>query len=214
MNTPLFKFQPRELFRIAIMAVAISLPRLAQAQAPGAADEIPQLHPAHAEIPLGFWSQYGLAGLIAVPLLTIAAILVWWWQTRPAAAVGVPPEVEARTALAVLPATVDKGILLSRVSQILRHYVQRAFELPPGELTTPEFCRLLAGNASLGPELADALSEFLRDNDHRKFSADVSSQPTTDPVATASTLIDRCEARRTDRRADEAASTITFNNPA
>ena len=47
----------------------------------------------------------------------------------------------------------EDGALLSQVSQILRHYVVAAFDLPPGELTTAEFCRAIAGHARIGPEL-------------------------------------------------------------
>ena len=58
--------------------------------------------------------------------------------------------VQARAALEPLRGQSENGALLSRVSQILRHYVAAAFDLPPGELTTVEFCGAIASHTRGG----------------------------------------------------------------
>jgi hypothetical protein len=184
-----------------------------RAQAPGDTNEIPQLRPIRAEIPPGFWTQHGTTVLIIGVMLAALAGLIVWWLTRPRAAVVVPPEAEARAALADLPVTAGEGERLSRVSQILRHYVQRAFELPPLELTTAEFCRALAGHPHIGPELAGALGGFLRDTDRRKFAPAGTTPPQPEAVVAALALIDQCEARRAAQRA-AAAGADPGNHPA
>ena len=131
---------------------------------------IPPLRPPHAEIPPTFWEQYGLWVILGGLLLLALVCAVVWFLTRPKPPVIVPPEVQARQALEPLRQQPEDGVLLSRVSQILRHYVAAAFDLPPGELTTTEFCRAIAGHAEIGPELSAALSDFLRQCDQRKFS--------------------------------------------
>ena len=96
-----------------------------------------------------------LAGVLVLALVGAGI----WFLTRPKPPVVVPPEVQARKALEPLRQQPEDGALLSRVSQILRHYVAAAFDLPPGELTTAEFCRAIAGHAQIGPELSAALSD-------------------------------------------------------
>jgi hypothetical protein len=178
----------------------------ARAQAPGDPNEVPQLRPIRAEIPPGFWAQHGTMGVILGVVLAALAGLIVWWLTRPRAVVVVSADAEARAALAGLPVTAGEGERLSRVSQILRHYVQRAFELPLNELTTTEFCQALAGHPHIGPELAGALGGFLRDADRRKFAPAGTTPPPHDAVAAALSLIGQCEARRAARRATAAAS--------
>ena len=43
-------------------------------------------------------------------------------------------------------------------------------ELPPGEFTTAEFSAALAASEKIGAELAQTISNFLRECDERKFS--------------------------------------------
>jgi hypothetical protein len=107
----------------------------------------------------------------------------------------VPPEVQARQALEPLRQQPEDGALLSRVSQILRHYVTATFDLPPGELTTTEFCVAIAGHAQIGLELSVTLSEFLRQCDQRKFSLPPPAPP-FGAVAQAFKLIDQAQTRR------------------
>jgi hypothetical protein len=157
-------------------------------------DEIPPLRPPHAEIPATFWDQYSgwviLAGVLVVALVGAAI----WFLTRPKPPVVVPPEVLARKALEPLRQQAEDGVLLSRVSQILRHYVAAAFGLPPEELTTAEFCRAIAAHKPVGPDLAAALSDFLRECNRRKFSPPTPAPPLS-AVAQALRLIDQTQAR-------------------
>ena len=60
--------------------------------------------------------------------------------------------------------------MLIRVSQVLRHYLTVAFSLPPGELTSAEFCLLIGEDKAIGPELAADVTGFLRRCDERKFA--------------------------------------------
>jgi hypothetical protein len=157
-------------------------------------DEIPPLRPPHAEIPATFWDQYSawviLAGVLVMALVGVAA----WFFTRPKPPVVVPPEVLARRALEPLRQQPEDGLLLSRISQVLRHYVAAAFDLPPGELTTAEFCGAITGHPLIGPELSAALSAFLRLCDQDKFSPPAPVPPLS-AVAQALRLIDQTQAR-------------------
>jgi len=85
--------------------------------------------------------------ILLLALVSAAA----WFLTRPKPPVVVPPDVQARLALEPLRQQPEDGVLLSRVSQILRHYVGAAFDLPPGELTTAEFCHAIDGHTQIGP---------------------------------------------------------------
>jgi hypothetical protein len=132
--------------------------------------------------------------ILGVLLLALVGAAVWF-LTRPKPTVIVPPEVQARQALEPLRQQPEDGALLSRVSQILRHYVAAAFSLPPGELTTAEFCRAIAGHAQIGPDLAAALSDFLHLCDQAKFSPPAPVTP-LNAVAQALKLVDQAQARR------------------
>ena len=159
-----------------------------------ASDDIPPLRPPHGEIPPTFWEQHGVWLVIPSVLLLALVGAAVWFLTRPKAPVIVPPEVQARQALEPLRRQPEDGALLSRVSQILRHYVAAAFSLPPGELTTAEFCRAIAGHAQIGPDLTAALSDFLRLCDQDKFSLPAPVPP-LNAVAQALKLIDQAQAR-------------------
>jgi len=146
-------------------------------------------------MPLAFWEQYGLwvvLGGVAVLALAGAGA---WLLTRPKPPVVVAPEEQARGALEPLREKPEDGALLSRVSQVLRHYVTAAFHLPPEELTTAEFCRAMSGQGRIGPDLSAALSEFLRQCDERKFSPPAPTPPLS-AVAQALKLIEQAQARR------------------
>ena len=170
-------------------------------------DAIPPLRPPHAEMPPTFWEQYGLWVVLFGILLLALVCAAAWFLSRSRPPEVVPPEDQARRALEPLRQQPEDGALLSRVSQVLRRYVAAAFELPPGELTTAEFCRATASHARIGPELSAALSEFLRQCDQRKFSPPAPAPPLS-AVAQALQLIHLAEARRSQsRRAAEAQAT-------
>src|SRR5882724_13350131 len=114
-----------------------------KAQPNSETNALPTLSPPYAELPPTFWEQHGIAVLIS----SLAAILpvgfLVWLCLRPKPKIILPPEVEARNALELLRGQSEDGVLLSNVSQILRHYFIAAFRLPPGEPTTAEFCRAI-----------------------------------------------------------------------
>ena len=161
---------------------------------PTAPDDIPPLRPPHAEIPPTFWEQHSVLVILLAALLLALVCVAVWFLTRPKPPMIVPPDVQARQALEPLRRQPEDGLLLSRVSQVLRHYVAAAFNLPPGELTTAEFCRAIAGHAQIGPDLSAALSDFLRLCDQDKFSPPAPVPP-LNAVAQALKLIDQSQAR-------------------
>ena len=177
----------------ALWLLTSALPLLAAA--PISSDDIPPLRPPHAELAPTFWEHYGVWVVIIGVLLLALVCGLAWLLTRPKPPVVVPPEVQARQALEPLRQQPEDGALLSRVSQILRHYVTAAFDLPPGELTTAEFCAMIATHSSIGPELSVALSEFLHECDQRKFSQSSPAAP-FGATAQALTLIDQAQTRR------------------
>jgi hypothetical protein len=171
---------------------------------PATADEIPQLRPPRGEIPPSFWERYGL-WMVFLGVLMLALVgLAVWFLTRPKAMAVVPAEVQARQDLQRLSEQPEEGAVLSHVSQVFRHYVAAAFSLPSGELTTAEFCALIAQNERLGAELATAITEFSRRCDQRKFAPPAPGQP-LGAAAQALKLLDLAEARREQLRRDEAA---------
>jgi hypothetical protein len=175
-----------------VLAAQLSFGAATNSPAP---DDIPPLRPAHGEMPPTFWEQHGLWVVLGgVALLALAGAGVWL-LVRPKPPVAVAPEEQARRALEPLREKPEDGALLSRVSQVLRHYVTTAFNLPPEELTTAEFRRAIAGQDQIGPELSAALGEFLRQCDQRKFSPPAKPEPPLGAVAQALKLIEQAQAR-------------------
>ena len=170
-------------------------------------NEIPQIRPPHAVLPPTIWEQHGAGISLAGVLLLALVVLAVWRLMRPRPPVVIPPEVLAREALAALPVTASEGERLSQVSRILRHYIQQAFELPRAELNTTEFCRMVAEQANIGPELAGALAGFLRDSDRRKFSPEPAPASNVNAVTQVLALIEQGEARREYLRAQTVAAT-------
>jgi hypothetical protein len=172
------------------------LPLLAQ---PGKPEQIPPLRPPIGEIPPTFWEQHGLlvtvGGVVALVLIGIAV----WFLTRPKPPSIVPPQVQAREALEPLRRQPENGVTLSRISQILKRYVAAAFDLEPGEATTAQFCQTLAHRPQISPNLAAALTEFLRRCDERKFAPD----PPAVPLVAAERALELIEASEAERRKAE-----------
>jgi hypothetical protein len=154
-----------------------------------------KLLPPYGELPLTFWEQHGTS-IVFAGLITIAlAAFGCWLIFRPRPKMIIPPEVQARQALEVLREQPEDGLLLSRVSQVLRKYFMVAFQLAPGELTTTEFCREISGNEKIGAELSSATADFLRDCDARKFSMAADSTK-SDAANRALNLVKQAEQRR------------------
>ena len=158
-------------------------------------DVIPPLRPPQPEIAPSFWEAHGwLVVLGGGAVLALAAVIAWWLN-RPKPPVAVAPAAQARRSLEPLRRQPEDGLLLSRVSQILRHYIAATFALPAGELTTTEFCYAITTHAGIGPQLAGALATFLRDCDERKFAASPPTPP-LEAVAQALRFVAEAEARR------------------
>jgi len=192
-----FRFLAAALF-------CLALPTRAATNISAGDDDLGKLRPPRAEIPPTFWERYNI-WIIAASLIFLALIgIIVWIVTRPKPPIIVPPEIRAKQALDLLLNKPEDGLVLSRVSQILRHYIADAFALPPGELTTTEFCRLIAGHEGVGPELAGTISDFLRRCDERKFTPSPPSAPITAP-ATALKLVETAQARLAElrRRAEQ-----------
>jgi hypothetical protein len=155
----------------------------------------PALRPPLGEIPPTFWELHGSSVIgSAIVAVLLIAIGLWLWL-RPKPVVPLLPEIQARAALEAMANRPEDGAMLSRVPQILRHYVQTAFDLPTGEATTREFGQALAAHEQIGQELSSALMEFLRDCDRRKFARTDPSAP-LGAVARALELVTMSEARR------------------
>jgi hypothetical protein len=171
-------------------------------------DRIPPLRPPLPEIPPAFWEQHGVAiAIIGAFVLALCGVgLCLLLRRKPAAPI--PPEVQARRALEALRQQPEDGAVLSRVSQVLHHYIAGAFELPPGELTTTEFCRLLVGHEKVGPTLSVPLTSLLRQCDERKFALPAPG-PALGAVAQAFQFIDQAEARLAQLRHDAAKSSVS-----
>jgi hypothetical protein len=115
-----------------------------------------------------------------------------------------PPEARARRELEGLRQLPENGAILSRVSQVLRHYYGEAFGLPSIELTTTEFCNAISASDTVGSELAGVLRDFLRRCDQAKFAP--APPPSFGAVDQAFKLLERAEERRAQNLAQQAAS--------
>ena len=158
-------------------------------------EPIPKLRPPLPEIPPTFWEQHGLLVSCAASALVLVGAFAGWRLTRPKPPVFVPPIQQAKSELEPLRDQPETGALLSRVSQVVRHYFIAAFQLPPGELTTAEFCQAISSVDKLDPELASGVAGFLRQCDERKF-APAPARPPLGAVTQAATIMEQAESRR------------------
>jgi hypothetical protein len=182
------------LFPLAILFLFPALPLHAQTNAP-TTNTFSTLVPPYDELPPTFWEQNGSLIVVAMIVAVMLAALAVWLVFRPKLKIVVPPEVQARQALAVLRQQPEDGVVLSRVSQVLRHYFIAAFQLAPGEFTTAEFSGAISSHQQISAELSTATADFLCDCDARKFSTAGTSAP-LNAAAQALDLIARAEQRR------------------
>jgi hypothetical protein len=183
---------------------------LASRAAFAADDAMPKLRPPHDELQPTFWELYGwwtIAG--AVLVLAVLAFFIAWLR-RPKPDVVTPPEILARRALENLHGRAEDAALVVEVTRILRRYVLSVFGLPPDELTTAEIRQVLQSCKPTGPDLASAVTDFLRECDERKF-APAPSPPRTGAVDRALALLEKVEASR--RQPLQTAQPVTGSGP-
>ncbi len=177
------------MFPLMIIFLAVALPLHGQS------NDLPLLSPPYGDLPPTLWEQHGtffvFAGLGAIVLVVLGLCLMF----RPRPKIIIPSNVQARGALNNLRQQPEDGVVLSRVSQVVRHYFSDVFQLSPGELTTTEFCREISGNEKIGSELSTATANFLRDCDDRKFSQ-ASVWVPLDAANRALNLVAQAEQRR------------------
>ena len=140
--------------------------------------------------------------------MMVAAAFVIWFLSRPKAPVVLSAEEQAKRELEALRGRAEDGVVLSKGSQVIRHYFSAAFGLPPGETNTTEFCKLISAEERVGKELADQLCKFLRECDERKFTAQNQTEP-MGAIERALKLIDSAEARLPTLREAEAQATAS-----
>jgi hypothetical protein len=166
-------------------------------------NEIPPLRPPRSELAPTYWEQHGAWPFVlgGVGLLVVGALI--WLLLRPRPSASVPPVIAAHKALEPLANQPENGIILSRISQVVRRYFSAAFALSPGELTTAEFSRELEERQNVGAALSTAVNAFLRECDRRKFGPNPPPTP-LGAAGLAARLIDQAEERR--MAAEQAAN--------
>ncbi len=166
-------------------------------------NDLAPLLPPRPELPPGLWEQFGIWIVLGAVFVVAVAAGCLWWFTRPKLTPKPFPAAQAREQLAALRQQPEEGLVLSRVSQILRQYFGTLFGLPPGERTTAEFTRVIRGDPTLSPELEGALVQFLEECDRRKF-APVTPEAPLGAVQRAWALIDQAQAQRASTSATAA----------
>ena len=144
-------------------------PAFADTNVPGS-DALLRLRPPRGEIPPTFWERNS-GWIMAAGLLLLVAIAAARLVAHAAQAAGGSAARRAGTqgAGAAARTAGERGRAEPGLANpaTLRG---AAFALPPGEMTTADFCRAIAGQARVGDELSSALSDFLRNCDERKFA--------------------------------------------
>lgn len=154
------------------------------------------LLPPHGEIPPAFWEQHGALVSALALLAVMLALVVLWWRLRPRPKKVLPPAELARQELRPLQNLPEDGDCLTKISRVLRNYFVAAFNLPAGEITTTEFCRLISTDEKIGAELSADVAGFLRRCDERKFSPANAAVPASGAANQALDFVVRGERRR------------------
>lgn len=183
--------------RLPILVALLFYGRLSNAQSTNSrADDIPPLAPPLPEIPPSLAERFGWTLWILIPLVMVLVMLGIWLYVRPGKPPALPaPAAQARSALRSLQAKPEDGDVLSQVSQALRRYFINTYWLPPQEMTTHDFCVLLAQHEQIGPGLAGVVSTLLRSCDERKF-APATNSPPLGAAGRALELVERVENAR------------------
>ena len=170
------------------------------------AEELPELRPPKGAIPPSFWEQNGALILIGASVAVLVTVFVVWLIMRPVPPEQISAEARAKRGIEKLGQQPETGAVISELSQIVRYYFIEAFGLPNQEFTTSEFGRAVKGDQNIGPELGNAVTEFLRRCDQLKFAPIPGGQLSRSVTADAYQLIERGEARLAEvrRSADQA----------
>jgi hypothetical protein len=169
-----------------------------------------KLRPPHDELQPSYWELHGwwtVAG--AVTTLAVLALFIAW-LLRPKPEEITPPEILARRALEALRGRAEDAALVVEVSRVVRRYILLAFGLTPDELTTTEIRQVLQHSAPAGPELAAAITDFLRECDERKF-APAPPPPKVGVVDRALALLEKIESSR--RQPPQATPPVMGSGP-
>jgi hypothetical protein len=175
-----------------------------------AEEDIPKLRPPHDELQPSFWELHGWWTVAGIVLVLAALEFFIVWLRRPKPDVLTPPEILARRALENLRGRTEDAALVVEVTRILRRYILLAFGLAPDELTTAEIRRVLQHSNPVSPDLAAAITDFLRECDERKF-APAPRLPQTGAVDRALALLEQVETSR--RQKPQSVSTVTGSGP-
>ena len=190
----------RHAWVVLLICCLVFLSLATLAQAPG---DAPQLRPIRAELAPTFWERHTMTVILySAEFLVLAGIVAWLFM-RTVPPLPVPIEIQARRELEALRKQSQDATTLSHVSRCVQRYYAVAFGLPPGELTTAEFCRALVGNEQIGGRLAERVTGFLRQCDVAKFSPVAAANPGA-AVNEALELVEQSEARRAELRQTEA----------
>ena len=116
--------------------------------------------------------------VIVIAAAIAAGALSWWlwrlWKKKlstVAPARVIPPHERALRALSeALPLITEPNLFCTRVSHILRVYLEERFRFHAPERTTEEFLRELQETTLLTPAQKDALTDFLTRCDLVKFA--------------------------------------------
>ena len=122
-------------------------------------------------VPLGWW---WLALLLA--LVAFAVVAIWLWKRKkPAAAtiIAPPPTAYEWAIRAMQQLRADDPPVepfYTRLSDIIRHYLEGRFQLRAPERTTEEFLYEVAQDGTLSPGHKELLGAFLQECDLVKFA--------------------------------------------
>ncbi len=146
------------------------------AGAPAAAPDVsdgPDIHDIHGLAPLTYWERNGtriILGSIAGVILL--ALILWLVLRKKPARLLTPYEVALREldAARALPADAHDQAFAIAASDAVRHYLEKAYQMPAPERTTEEFLQEATRHAWLQGELAALLRRFLEFCDLAKFA--------------------------------------------
>ena len=127
----------------------------------------------------GVWGMWTWAVPLALLILGVAVAWYWWRFPRNSGTVReIPPWESAREELQTLEhqLPLPAEAFFTRLTDIVRTYLERRFEVPAGEQTTPEFLHSLQHSSILDEEETRRLGAFLQAADMVKFARADSTQ--------------------------------------